>query len=176
MTSLVGGERVAKNSIRVECYGTVDELNGWLALCQCDVEGVESPVDFWPFFNFLQQKMFDIGSYLATNPGGKYVQYTANPVSEADVCKLEKAIDAIEAELPPFRFVLPGGSAQGARAHIARTICRRAERHIVTLSEHSAVDPQIMAFVNRLSDFLFALARFDNIRSEKGEIFWSKDC
>lgn len=176
-TALVGGERIAKDNPRLEAYGTVDELNSWLGLVGSDLAALKMPVDFKRLITFIQNKLFDIGGNLATLPGSSSASYTADPVSADDITRLEDAIDQIDAVIPQIRqFVLPAGSEASCRAHIARTVCRRAERRIITLSDISEVDPLIMRFVNRLSDLLFAIARFLNISRGQNEIFWSKDC
>ena len=175
-TSLVGGERIAKDDSRLEAYGTIDELNSWLGMVSATSAPLPSPIlpDFW---TSVQSRLFDIGSYLATNPEGPYAYATANPVGQAQVDQLEAAIDTIDAALPKLRsFVIPAGTVGACNAHVARTVCRRAERRLVTLAAATAIDPLVMKYVNRLSDLLFAVARFNNVNTGTSEILWSKDC
>lgn len=176
-TSLVGGSRVAKNSPRLEAYGTIDELNSWIGLVATfatDTPGPEN-ASLASLMNFISAKLFDIGACLATDPAGPYASMTANPVTTADIVRLEEAIDRLDSSLPRLNsFVLPGGTAEAAQTHIARSVCRRAERRVLAIEP--AADPAILRFLNRLSDLLFAAARFFVINAGKDEIFWSKDC
>lgn len=173
MTSLVGGKRVKKNDCRIESYGTVDELNSTLGLlaAQSDIDA-----ETCALLNFVQNKLFNIGAYLATdNTEGN--TSPARGLCPDDVVRIEQEIDRIDASLPPLNnFVLPGGSPSAAIAHVCRTSCRRAERRIIDLAEVSFVDPTVIKFINRLSDFLFVFARLCNINSRVDEIFWNKDC
>lgn len=171
-TSLVGGKRVKKNNIRLEAYGTVDELNSYVGLL---ASAQDIPDDTASLLGFIQNKLFNIGAYLATdNPDGNA---ELKGLTQADTRRLETAIDTIDAQLPQLNnFVLPGGSRESALAHVCRTVCRRCERCIINLSETVAVDTEVMRFVNRLSDFFFVLARYNNIRNSIEEIFWNKDC
>lgn len=169
-TSLVGGKRESKASLRIDTYGTLDELNSHIGLLRAMMP-TEAPTD--SMLNTIQCKIFDIGTALATPPEVS----TADPVNEADITALEHSIDTIDAELPPLKsFVLPTGTPAAAQAHIARTVCRRAERLAVSLSGATHVSPLSLVYLNRLSDFLFAIARFNNINAGHPEIFWSKDC
>lgn len=172
-TSLVGGQRVKKNSVRIESYGSIDELNSQLGLlaAQPDVDS-----EWRTELNFVQNKLFNIGAYLATdNPNGDTT--SARGLSTIDITRLEQAIDKIDSSLPPLRnFVLPGGCQSAAIAHVCRTSCRQAERRIIDLAETTYVDPEVMKFINRLSDFLFVFARLCNINNNIAEIFWNKDC
>ena len=173
MTSLVGGQRVKKNDIRIEAYGTVDELNsviGLVAACP----GI--PPEETDNLHYIQNKLFSLGGYLACRPDEG--TYRMEPgISEADVEKLEKLTDIYDSRLEPFRtFILPGGSQAAATCHLARTVCRRAERRILDLADTGAeIDPVALKFVNRLSDFLFVLARYNNSILGAPEIFWKKD-
>ena len=172
-TSLVGGQRVPKNQIRIEAYGTIDELNSHIGI-----------IAAYPthdhrlsrMLQFIQHRLFNIGAYLASDPQG--ATYTAPPgVDHDDVARLENMIDTLDAELPPInRFILPGGSVEAAQCHVARTVCRRAERRITDLADTTPIDSNVMRFINRLSDFLFILARFNNVNRRIPEIFWDKDC
>ena len=151
-TSLVGGERVPKSHCRIEVYGTVDELNAFLGLLSVALKEDEDR----RFVSGIQRRLFAVGGYLAT------------PGSEKGMCKIEQQcigrmeqeIDRIDAQLPRLKsFAIPGGSEAAARAHICRTVCRRAERAAYRLSESEPVDPIILKYLNRLSDYLFVLAR-----------------
>ncbi len=170
-TSLVGGERAPKNAPRLEAYGTIDELNSHIGLLVAQTQ----QSDVAEMLTWIQHRLFNIGGYLACNPDGGF---TMPPGADDDsVAKLERMIDDIDSRLPKIKcFVLPGGTVFAAEAHVARTVCRRAERLIVTLSQECEVDAAVMCFVNRLSDFLFVLARFNNVVNGVDEIFWQKDC
>lgn len=175
-TSLVSGNRVPKTHPRIEAYGTLDELNSHIGLLSA--QDLPEPELTRPMLDFVQHKLFDIGAYLATDPEsmpeGMTVPATA---TAADVERLENMIDTIDSRLPQLRrFVLPGGTIASATAHVARTVCRRAERRMLTLAADTETDAHTMRFVNRLSDFLFALARFCNVAAGHREIFWEKNC
>lgn len=170
-TSLVGGSRVAKDDIRLEAYGTVDELNSWLGLLVASETIAEKRRQQ---LTSIQNRLFDIGAALATEPDSAW--QPALPGADG-IAAIEAVIDEIDAALPPLRqFVLPGGHPDAARANIARTVARRAERRITTLARTVAIDPFIPQFVNRLSDLLFALGREINQQTGHAEIFWQKDC
>lgn len=170
-TSLVGGERVKKNSVRLEAYGTVDELSSCMGVvtsdpgCDAEVKG---------HLMAVQNELFNIGGYLATAVGEGE---TPRCVSlDADRLQtLEGWIDALDEKTPKIRaFVLPGGCPLAAAAHVARTVCRRAERRILALSEEEYVDPAVITFVNRLSDYLFIAARYFNFVAGEEEVVWKK--
>lgn len=174
-TSLVDGTRVAKNSPRLEAYGTIDELNSLIgAINPADAPHTPISDDDAGLISDIQSALFDIGSYLATDP-------VANPSMSARMLPdnlpdrieaLEHAIDRIYAEVPRLKaFILPAGVAAASAAHIARTVARRAERRILDLDN---VDPQVIAYVNRLSDYLFVLARSANHRAGVAETIWTK--
>ncbi|MBR6284245.1 MAG: cob(I)yrinic acid a,c-diamide adenosyltransferase [Muribaculaceae bacterium] len=171
-TALVGGQRVSKDDVRVEAYGTIDELNAHIGLLaqssQLDTTGMA------PLIRAIMNKLFNIGAYLATvNDSADTPVYG---LGDADVQELERAIDEMDEELPPFRgFVLPGGSRLSARCDICRTVARRAERRIITLSHSAPVNAIVLKYVNRLSDFFFVLARFNNIQNQFEEIYWDKN-
>lgn len=170
-TSLIGGTRIAKNSPRLEAYGTVDELNSHIGL----VNARTTDPDIRAMLTWIQHRLFDIGSCLACDPNGDFSMPSG--IDDAAIRRLECAIDALDSRVPPLnRFVLPGGSVESAEAHIARTVARRAERRILTLAGQSEVPPEVLRFINRLSDYLFVLARFNNINQNIDEIFWQKDC
>lgn len=163
-TSLTGGTRVPKNSPRLEAYGTVDELNAWLGLL---VSVDTMPAEAYPTLRAALSLLFDIGAALATEPQSRW-QPEPFPADAVDA--LEADIDRLDAQLPAHnRFVLPGGHPDAARAGIARTVARRAERRILDLDN---VDPQIVRYINRLSDYLFVLSRAINFFNGKDEFFW----
>lgn len=171
-TSLVGGKRVKKNDIRIEAYGTVDELSAYMGV----LSSHEYKMSQEEIITFVQNKLFNIGAYLATemSEGETPSVYGLN---DDDIVKLEKAIDIVDNELPRLKsFVLPGGVALSSLAQVARTVCRRCERRIISLADVSYVDPKVLKFINRLSDYLFVLARFINISSDIEEKYWNKDC
>ena len=155
MTSLIGGVRVPKNSIRLESYGTVDELNSYLGMIR------SYPVDPLVAGELveIQSRLFDVGGYLATAPQADQVKIRLE-IRESDIQKLEEAIDRMEAQVPPLKyFVLPGGNQLVSFCHIARTVCRRAERRILDLTGEAEVDELVVKYMNRLSDYLFMLSR-----------------
>lgn len=154
-TGLVGGNRVRKSDLRLEAYGTVDELNSWLGLIRSMVKNSELNV----LLLEIQNNLFVIGSKLASDEKGESItgKLVCDPQS---IEKLEKAIDHYETSLKPLRnFILPGGSPLVSYCHIARTVCRRTERRIVALSESCTIEKEIITYINRLSDYLFVLAR-----------------
>ena len=154
-TSLIGGKRVPKNSLRLESYGTVDELNSCLGMVQCKLQNAALIQELLE----IQSRLFDVGGHLATDPENDSVKGKIC-VNEADVQMLEQAIDRMDGEIPPMKyFVLPGGSEAVAFCHLARTICRRAERRILDLADVEPVDEMVKKYINRLSDYLFILAR-----------------
>ncbi len=170
-TSLVGGTRVAKDSPRLEAYGTVDELNSWLGLIALsrNIDDQDRRL-----IGSVQNRLFDIGSMLATEPDSKW---QPQPLGPDAVAEIELAIDRLDAALPAHnRFILPGGCEDAARTHIARCVARRAERRIITLADQTDVDPAIISYINRLSDYLFVLARAINHNFGSDEIFWEKNC
>ena len=153
-TSLFGGERVLKSHYRIDGYGTVDELNAYIGLLRDqDINATSAEV-----LIAIQNNLFIIGAILATEPGNTKVKVPK--LEELDVQLLEKAIDKIDAELPPIKnFVLPGGHPSVSFGHIARTVCRRAERLVIGLDTHEKIDPLVIVYLNRLSDYLFMLCR-----------------
>lgn len=168
-TSLMGGTRVSKSALRLETYGTVDELNsymGWVADYQSEASIIE-------LIREIQDRLFTIGSALAVDPG-KSLRMELPRLENQDIVLLEKAIDAISEQVPPMRnFILPGGALPISICHVARCICRRAERLCVSLAEkEGSPDPLILAYLNRLSDYLFMLARYTAHRLHVDEILW----
>ncbi len=155
LTSLIGGTRVAKNNIRLEAYGTVDELNAYIGM----IRSFKIDSLLIDELAGIQQKLFAVGGNLATDRSVKDIQ-VKTVVNPADIECLEQAIDRMDAELPPLtHFVLPGGSQEASFVHIARTVCRRAERRILDMNENYPVDEPIIRYINRLSDYLFILSR-----------------
>jgi cob(I)alamin adenosyltransferase len=153
-TSLFGGKRVSKADQRIDTYGTVDELNSWIGVIR-DQEVNSSRKEI---LVAIQDRLFTIGSMLATEPGNTRVKIPS--LTEDDILILENKIDSMETGLPPMRsFVLPGGHPSVSFGHVARTVCRRAERLVISLHETEPVDPLVIKYLNRLSDYLFVLTR-----------------
>jgi cob(I)alamin adenosyltransferase len=169
-TSLFGGERVEKDSLRLEAYGTVDELNSILGLARSNRNGIHKEID--GMLEAVQNDLFVLGADLAT-PLSKEKAKTPR-VGPKDVKRLERWIDKAEDELPPLKnFILPGGSPLAAALHLARTVCRRAERRVVALSHSEEIGELVIVYLNRLSDLLFVVARLANHRARLEEIKWS---
>jgi len=167
-TGLFGGARVSKASLRVEAYGELDELNSVIGLVR--TEPFDAKVD--ALLAVVQSRLFDLGAELATAPDSK-VSLGIPLVDEAEVERLERAIDEAESELAPLKtFVLPGGSRAAASLHLARTVCRRAERSLVLLAQSETVRDECVRYVNRLSDTLFVLARLANHRAGIADVPW----
>ena len=170
-TSLFGGARVPKDHLRVDAYGQLDELSAALGLLI-----VALPADeLRDQLQQVQNELFDLGAELATPPESR-LEYRLPPgVEEADWRRLERLLDAYDAQVPPLRaFVLPGGDETAARAHLARTVCRRAERAVVRLAHEEEVRADVLTYLNRLSDFLFVCARLLNVRAGVDEVTWQK--
>jgi cob(I)alamin adenosyltransferase len=170
-TSLFGGERIRKDALRVESYGAVDELNATLGVARAEIEAE----DLQAILKELQNGLFDLGGELATPDveerakKGKEIPR----IDASDVARLERWIDSLDEELEPLRsFVLPGGHRGAARLHLARTVARRAERRVVALSEREPVADAVLAYLNRISDLLFVLARVANRRAGVAESIW----
>jgi len=167
-TGLFGGARIGKDDARVEAYGTVDEANSCIGAARA--RGVSPKTDAQLLQ--IQSDLFTVGAELACVPG-KEDKLKLTLVSEADTARLEGWIDEAEAPLAPLKhFVLPGGSPGAAELHRARTVCRRAERRTLTASRRSAIRPQIIVYLNRLSDLLFTLARYENHVNGVTDIPW----
>jgi cob(I)alamin adenosyltransferase len=165
-TSLVYGVRVPKHSARVEAYGTCDEANSAIGLALSLLPDAEEWNELRKVFHVIQTKLFHIGAELAT-PEGKKVGW---PIQEEDVAFLEQQIDKLDESLPPLtNFVLPGGHPAAAAFHLARTVVRRAERRSVQITEHEQINPIVIKYVNRLSDYLFVVARFVNLQTGRPE-------
>jgi cob(I)alamin adenosyltransferase len=170
-TALVSGPRRLKHDLRVEAYGTVDETNSAIGIARLHTSGLET-LDAMLFR--IQNDLFDLGADLATPDNGEPLSYEPLRIVESQVMRLENEIDELNAALEPLTsFVLPGGSAAAANLHMARTICRRAERLMVELSvtENEIVSPAALKYINRLSDFLFVAARFANDEG-RADISW----
>ena len=168
-TSLVGGSRVDKTHIRLDAYGTVDELNSFVGLLVCGLMDTELK----DFLLYIQNKLFVVGSYLATEADAN-TEKSAVIITESDIDALETMMDKMDAELPKLtRFILPGGSESAARAHICRTVCRRAERNVYRVADEYPIHEMILIFLNRLSDFFFLTARFESQITGK-EMYWEQ--
>jgi cob(I)alamin adenosyltransferase len=163
-TGLGDGARVSKDSARVCAYGTVDEANSAIGV----VLACEIPQDVRDVLVSVQHQLFDLGGELCI-PGH-------SAIFDADIDRLEKHLDRFNADLPPLKdFILPGGGLAAAHCHLARTITRRAEREVVTLSHHDSVRPEAVRYLNRLSDLLFVLARVLARASGHGEVLWNHE-
>jgi len=153
-TSLFGGKRVSKSDLRIDTYGTIDELNSWIGVLrdmEVNLKRKESLIE-------IQDRLFTIGSILATEPGNTKVKIPS--LSESDITFLERSMDDMDTQLQPMRFfVLPGGHLSISWGHVARTVCRRAERLVIALHHHEKVEPLVIKYLNRLSDYLFVLCR-----------------
>lgn len=170
-TSLVGGQRVSKCCQRLESYGTIDELNSHIGLLMAETSDEADRATLLD----IQAALFVVGGYLATDTSQREVR-TGNIVTPEMVAAIEGEIDRLQELLPPLRlFILPGGSRAAAQAHVCRTVCRRAEREILRLADAGAdIDPQVTAYVNRLSDYLFVLARKANLDAGIADIVWHR--
>ena len=168
-TSLIGGVRVPKNHIRIESYGTVDELNSYIGMVNDMAQNEQ--INEW--LREIQDRLFTVGAVLATNPD-KEVKMKLPDLHDADVTWLEEHIDKMNEVLPEMRsFILPGGNLASSTCHVARCVCRRAERICVDMQEHEEViPPLIIQYLNRLSDFLFVLARYIGHINNAPEIPW----
>jgi cob(I)alamin adenosyltransferase len=167
-TGLFGGPRVRKDDLRVSAYGDVDELNSALGVAR---EWVRSE-ELRAMIDRFQNELFNLGAELAT-PSVSDAPKMIPTIVAADVERMEKEIDALTATLPEQKhFILPGGSKGAAHLHLARTICRRAERLVVELSRSEKVSPEVLAYLNRLSDLLFTMARAEVLRAGGKEIAW----
>jgi cob(I)alamin adenosyltransferase len=168
-TGLLGGTRVGKDHPRVAAYGDVDETSAVLGV----VRGQTADASLRKLLADVQRNLFAIGAQLADPTARVAAKRAKAAIGETSVKRLERAIDVREKKLPALAaFVLPGGSETGALLHLARTVCRRAERSVVALARQEAVDPRIIVYLNRLSDLLFVLARFENHRLDRPEEVW----
>jgi cob(I)alamin adenosyltransferase len=176
-TALVGGKRVPKDSLRIEAYGTIDELNSIVGLARAFNEEKLADGEAHRFLDTLlrqiQDELFDLGSELATPPD--FFQEGMYRVSESEVKKIEQLIDECQEELEPLKsFVLPGGGRIGAYLHQCRTVCRRAEREILRLSRAEELSEWPIKYVNRLSDLFFVLSRWISKKTGKDEYLWQR--
>ena len=174
-TSLAGGQRVPKDSPRIEAYGTVDELNAFLGLanvsCQEQVGRDPRMGLLASMLRRVQHELFNLGSILATKPEDVHPKQAR--ITTAEVEQLEREIDAMNEDLPPLRsFVLPGGTRLNAELHVARTVCRRAERLLVALARQEPVPPEDIRYLNRLSDAMFVWSRWANFVLHTPELLW----
>ncbi len=170
-TGLVGGTRVKKYDLRLEAYGTIDELNSYIGL----IRSLQTDENADRILEKIQNKLFVIGANLATEESIASVNKQL-PCSKEDIALLERSMDQMTAELPELRnFILPGGCQASSVCHVARTVCRRAERRIVELAEKTEVEQNLIKFVNRLSDYLFVLSRKVTKDQNAPEILWSPD-
>ena len=166
-TGLIGGTRVSKSALRIEAYGTVDELNSYLGLLRDRVVSDEYKEQLIE----IQDRLFTIGSHLANDPEKGRMKLPS--FGDTDIEYLEKAIDRMEESLKPMTaFILPGGHETVSFSHIARCVCRRAERLAVALNEEKEVESVILAYLNRLSDYLFVYSRFISVKLNAEEIPW----
>lgn len=176
-TSLVGGTRIKKNCIRLESYGTIDEFSSQLGVI---LSSPECPDEVRGQLRSIQNMLFNLGGYLACESVAADEENAGHGVAawglkEEDLTRLEGWIDALDEQTPKINaFVLPGGSPLNAQTHVARTVCRRAERLILELAEKEYVDPLLLKYINRLSDYLFILARYFNFIAGVEEITWQK--
>lgn len=165
-TGLFGGARIDKDDIRIESYGTVDELNSFIGSLIAQLS-IDSEI---AVLSEVQNRLFTIGSNLASDPSKEMI---TPDLEESDIELLENSMDRMNAELPGLRaFIMPGGSPAIATAHICRTVCRRAERRVVSLSKVSQVDSIIVRYLNRLSDYLFVVGRMIAHVSQVNEVEW----
>ena len=154
-TALIGGRRVSKADLRIDAYGTVDELNSWIGLVSDQAVNMSRR----ELLKEIQDRLFTVGSELATDPT-KASTRAMPAIVPNDVTRLEQAMDEMDAELPELRaFVLPGGHESVSFCHLARTVCRRTERLVISLNEETPIDELVLQYLNRLSDYLFVLAR-----------------
>ncbi len=168
-THLAGGQRVPKDSPRIECYGTVDELNAFVGMAE--ISAAESVPALAPILRRIQHELFNLGSMLATEPQDLHPKQAR--ITEAEVRQLEIEIDRANEELAPLRsFVLPGGTRLNTELHACRTICRRAERLAVTLAKNEPIAPETIQYLNRLSDAFFVWSRWVNHVLGVAEILW----
>jgi cob(I)alamin adenosyltransferase len=165
-TSLFGGARVAKNDARIEAYGTVDELSSHIGVARAS----SVPADVESILHQVQVDLFEVGAHLASPGTSRFPGVEPRRIEE-----LEQAIDAMERELEPLKsFILPAGSLPAAQLHVARTVCRRAERLVVALEDESPATLSTIAYLNRLSDYLFVAARFANRKAGVEDVPWKR--
>ena len=169
-TQLLGGSMVKKNHIKLECYGSIDELNAFIGnICDQEISARHKEI-----LLKIQNQLFNLGSCISFD--GKKDKVKLPNVTEENIEMMEKEIDKMNASLPPLKnFILPSGFPTVSKCHIARTICRRAERNLVALGQKEKADPLHLKYLNRLSDYLFVLARFILMENDTSAIEWQKD-
>ena len=176
-TALVGGKRVPKDSLRIEAYGTIDELNSIVGLARVfneeNLHAGESHQYLDEVLCQVQDELFDLGSELATPP--EFFQQGMYRVGGGEIARLEKLMDKCQKDLEPLTsFILPGGGRVGAHLHQCRTVCRRAEREILRLSREEEINPEVIKYVNRLSDLFFVLSRWIAKQTGEQEYLWQR--
>ena len=168
-TGLIGGARADKDDVQLEAYGTLDELNAELGVIRAI-----APAWLAERLEPVQNELFIVGSHLALADGQRAEEWKLPELGSSHVARLEREIDACEGELPALRtFILPGGTPTAAALHVARTVCRRAERDVVAFGRQRAVDGRFVEYLNRLSDWLFAHARLANLRANVPDVPWT---
>lgn len=170
-SSLFGGRRVSKDDLRLEAFGTIDELNSVLGLVLCEsITSQTKETLLW-----LQNTLFLAGADVAAPKESKFDSKNGSRIQPDAVLVIEKAIDSMESQLPELKnFILPGGNKAASLLHLARTVCRRAERKIVALKKSEQINADLLIFVNRISDLLFVAARFENFSSGIADSLWKK--
>lgn len=167
MTSLVGGTRISKDHLKIETYGTVDELNSWIGVLRDSPENASRK----DILKEIQDRLFTLGADLAAEP--EQTKRKIPDLFESDIELLEREMDKMNEEIPPLKaFVLPGGHQSVSFAHVARTVCRRAERHVIRLAREEEVNPMIIQYLNRLSDYLFVVSRKITQELQTEEVAW----
>ena len=170
-TRLAGGQRVAKDSARIECYGTVDELNSFLGLASISAGAEPRLAELAAILLRVQHELFNLGSMLATLPADLHPKQAR--ITAADIEQLEREIDQANGELGPLRsFVLPGGSRISAELHLCRTVCRRAERQLVRMAREEETPDEALRYLNRLGDAFFVWSRWANAKLGIAEVLW----
>ncbi len=170
-TSLAGGQRVSKDEPRIEAYGTVDELNGFVGVATVSCREDPRLAPLAAILRRVQHELFNLGSILATQPADVHPHQAR--VTGVEIAQLEREIDAMNADLPPLRsFVLPGGTRLNAELHLTRTVCRRAERLLVALAREESIPPETISYLNRLSDAMFVWSRWVNHVLGVAEVLW----
>ena len=171
LTGLVGGQRVSKDALRIECYGTVDELNSFVGSAIVSAAEKEPTAPLATILTRVQHELFNLGSILATLPENVMPQQPR--VTDIEVARLEREIDEYNEDLPVLRsLVMPGGTRLNAELHICRTVCRRAERLLVTLAQEEMAPHYSIEYLNRLSDALFVWSRWANVALGAEEVLW----
>jgi len=172
LTGLIGGKRVSKSHIRIEAYGSVDELNSILGVCMA----FTSSEDVKKNLEIIQRHLFQIGSELATPDKKLMGKFGLNEIGDENIFFLESKIDFFNEDLPKLKnFILPGGSKSASYFHLARTVCRRAERIVVALKKYVDIRSEIIIYLNRLSDLFFVLSRYENKVNNIPDAIWKAD-